>query len=120
MHAVCRLLSYDGYYEFAGTAMPTAYSHYKLSSPSGPRGGEQEELLKKKAIQCFDELEAENGGLEEAGRGGYPSSVGIAAAGVVYGVQVPSSGIGLCNGARSTAWLSNVRRIAGVELCCWF
>ena len=66
MHiAVCRLLSYDGYYEFAGRDAD-GWPHYKLSKPIRTRGvEEQEELLKKKAIQYFDELEEENGGLEE-------------------------------------------------------
>lgn len=66
MHiAVCRLLSYDGYYEFVGRDAD-GWPHYKALQPIA-KGSvkEQETFLKAKAIQYFKALEAENGGLEE-------------------------------------------------------
>ena len=66
MHiAVCRLLSYDGYYDFVGRDAD-GWPHYKQMKPIMKAGVDhQEELLKMKAIQYFKELEVENGGLEE-------------------------------------------------------
>ena len=63
MHiAVCRLLSYDGYYEFAGRDAD-GWPHYKMVKPVRTKGvEEQEKLLKIKAIQYFRELEAEREG----------------------------------------------------------
>ncbi|MCB0585506.1 MAG: hypothetical protein KDD06_09315 [Phaeodactylibacter sp.] len=63
MHiAVCRLLSYDGYYEFAGRDAD-GWPHYKMVKPVRTQGvEEQEKLLKIKAIQYFRELEAEREG----------------------------------------------------------
>ncbi len=66
MHiAVCRLLSYEGYYDFVGRDAD-GWPHYKQLKPIAKEGVKnQEVLLKEKAIQYFTELEAENGGLEE-------------------------------------------------------
>lgn len=60
MHiAVCRLLSYDGYYEFEGRDQD-GWPHYRVVRPFVVKGaGEQEELLKSKAIQYFREWEQE-------------------------------------------------------------
>lgn len=58
MHiAVCRLLAYDGYYEFAGRDAD-GWPHYRQVKKA-PAGGlkQQEELLKEKIIQYFRELE---------------------------------------------------------------
>ncbi len=64
MHiAVCRLLSYDGYYEFAGRDAD-GWPHWKPSKLLSVKGvQEQEKLLKIKAIQYFKEMEAENSTL---------------------------------------------------------
>lgn len=64
MHiAVCRLLSYDGHYRFAGRDAD-GWPHYEMVMPPETKGMvAQEEYLKAKAIQYFQELEAENGGL---------------------------------------------------------
>jgi len=66
MHiAVCRLLSYEGYYEFAGRD-GDGWPHWKLTQKIPVQGlKDQEELLKKNTIRYFRDLEAENGGLEE-------------------------------------------------------
>ena len=66
MHiAVCKLLSYDGYYEFQGRDAD-GWPHYKmLKNPPGEGPEEQENFLKKYVIQYFDELEVENGGFTE-------------------------------------------------------
>ncbi|MEQ8706940.1 MAG: hypothetical protein RIC19_23610 [Phaeodactylibacter sp.] len=66
MHiAVCRLLSYGGHYAFAGRDAD-GWPHYELRRPVETKGLEaQENLLKQYAIQYFQELELENGGLEE-------------------------------------------------------
>ncbi|MCB0553547.1 MAG: hypothetical protein KDD02_08355 [Phaeodactylibacter sp.] len=60
MHiAVCRLLSYDGYYEFAGRDAD-GWPHYRLVKPLKLKGVEgQEKLLMEKAITYFRELEEE-------------------------------------------------------------
>lgn len=60
MHiAVCRLLSYDGYFEFVGRDAD-GWPHYEVLKPLQLRGvKEQEEMLKLKAIQYFKELEEE-------------------------------------------------------------
>lgn len=65
MHvAVCRLLSYDGYYEFIGRDAD-GWPHWKMLRPFVLKGREdQEELLKGYIIRYFRDLEAENGGLE--------------------------------------------------------
>ena len=64
MHiAVCRLLSYDGYYEFVGRDAD-GWPHWKPSKLLSVKGvGEQERLLKIKAIQYFKEMEAEESTL---------------------------------------------------------
>ena len=66
MHiAVCRLLSYDGFYTFAGRDAD-GWPHWKVVKPFTQKGAkEQAQLLKEKSIQYFNELEEENGGLEE-------------------------------------------------------
>ena len=65
MHiAICRLLSYDGYYRFVGRDAD-GWPHYDAVLPIETKGVEaQEEFLKIKVIQYFREIEAENGGLE--------------------------------------------------------
>lgn len=59
MHiAVCRLLSYDGYYEFYGLDAD-GWPHWKLIKPIVTKGvGEQEQLLKEKVIEYFRYSEA--------------------------------------------------------------
>jgi len=66
MHiAVCRLLSYDGYYEFAGRDAD-GWPHWEMVKPFTKKGVKlQSELLKERVIRYFKELEEENGGLEE-------------------------------------------------------
>jgi hypothetical protein len=60
MHiAVCRLLSYDGYYEFAGRDAD-GWPHFRLLQPVPIKGEKaQEEVLIRHAVQYFQELEAE-------------------------------------------------------------
>jgi len=60
MHiAVCRLLSYDGYYEFEGIDSE-GWPHWKALKPLSIKGvEEQEEMLKIKIIQYFKNLEEE-------------------------------------------------------------
>ncbi|MCB0568180.1 MAG: hypothetical protein KDC66_00375 [Phaeodactylibacter sp.] len=60
MHiGVCRLLSYDGFYEFAGRDAD-GWPHYKMARPVKVKGMEgQEKLLMEKAIQYFREMEEE-------------------------------------------------------------
>ncbi len=66
MHiAVCRLLSYDGYYAFEGRD-EDGWPHYRALRPIETPGVEaQERLLKEKAIQYFRDLEAERRRLKE-------------------------------------------------------
>ncbi len=66
MHiAVCRLLSYDGYYEFAGRDAD-GWPHWRSLKPTVIKGvEEQETMLKRYAIQYFKELEAETAGLSK-------------------------------------------------------
>ncbi len=66
MHiAACRLLSFDGYYKFAGRDAD-GWPHWEVLKPFTQKGvKEQSILLKEKIIQYFNELEHENGGLEE-------------------------------------------------------
>jgi hypothetical protein len=66
MHiAVCRLLSEDGYYDFAGRDAD-GWPHYEMIKPIKLKGvQEQERMLQERIIQYFKELEAENGGFEE-------------------------------------------------------
>lgn len=65
MHiAVCRLLSYEGYYEFIGRDAE-GWPHWKLTQAAPVKGLKaQEELLKKTVIRYFQDLEVENGGLD--------------------------------------------------------
>ena len=60
MHiAVCRLLAYDGYYEFAGRDAD-GWPHYRQIKKVPVQGvEEQESVLKLKVIQYFKELEEE-------------------------------------------------------------
>jgi hypothetical protein len=60
MHiAVCRLLSYDGYYEFVGLDTE-GWPHYTMTQKIQLKGqGEQERLLKQKTVFYFKQLEAE-------------------------------------------------------------
>lgn len=54
MHiASCKLLSYDGYYEFQGKDQD-GWPHYQMLKPFKIKGvAEQEEYLKQKVIQYF-------------------------------------------------------------------
>jgi hypothetical protein len=65
MHvAVCRLLSYDGHYEFIGRDAD-GWPHWKMLKPLPARPLEaQEQFLKEKVIQYFRDWEAENGTME--------------------------------------------------------
>lgn len=60
MHiAVCRLLSYDGHYEFAGRD-EDGWPHWTLIKKIQENGVKsQERLLKVKTIQYFNDLKAE-------------------------------------------------------------
>lgn len=62
MHiAVCRLLSYDGHYEFIGRDAD-GWPHWKPLKPVPPRPlEEQEQLLKEHVIRYIREQESENG-----------------------------------------------------------
>lgn len=55
MHiAVCRLLSIDGYYEFAGRDAD-GWPHWKMLKPYTNKGqADQERLLKEKVIEYFN------------------------------------------------------------------
>jgi hypothetical protein len=59
MHiATCRLLSYDGFYEFEGIDAD-GWPHWKMmGAPPKQELKEQERYLKIKAIQYFKELQA--------------------------------------------------------------
>ena len=60
MHiAVCRLLSYEGYYEFVGRDAD-GWPHWQSVKPFSTQGLEaQETILKENIIRYFKELEAE-------------------------------------------------------------
>jgi hypothetical protein len=60
MHiAICRLMSYDGYFEFVGRD-DDGWPHYNSIKPFSTKGvEEQEEYLKRKVIQYFKEWEQE-------------------------------------------------------------
>ncbi|OAV43395.1 hypothetical protein [Lewinella sp. 4G2] len=62
MHiAVCRLMSYDGHYEFVGRD-DDGWPHYKLISKIPPSSlAEQEATLKQHIVTYFNELEEEEG-----------------------------------------------------------
>jgi hypothetical protein len=62
MHiAVCRLLAYDGHYEFVGRD-EDGWPHYELVSKIPPQDlGGQEKLLRASIIRYFNELEEEEG-----------------------------------------------------------
>jgi hypothetical protein len=66
MHiAACRLLSYDGFYEFEGRDAD-GWPHYKLLRPLSVTGvKDQARLLKTKIIQYFRDLDAETTLTEE-------------------------------------------------------
>ncbi len=65
MHiAVCRLLSYDGYFEFVGRDAD-GWPHWRqVLEMARQNTQEQEKSLKTNAVRYFKELEAENGGFE--------------------------------------------------------
>ncbi len=65
MHlAICRLLEYDGYYEFVGRDAD-GWPHYELRDVVQVKGeGEQEKLLKKNVIRYFKEWESADNQLE--------------------------------------------------------
>jgi hypothetical protein len=65
MHiAVCRLMSYDGHYEFVGRD-DEGWPHYKMISKIPPKDlTGQEELLKSRIVTYFNELEEEEGLIE--------------------------------------------------------
>lgn len=60
MHiAVCRLLSYEGYYEFVGRD-DDGWPHWRTLKPFATKGLKaQEGILKENIIRYFKELEAE-------------------------------------------------------------
>ncbi len=60
MHiAVCRLLGYDGYYEFVGRD-EDGWPHWRQVRELAPQPiGEQEKLLKMHAVRYFNDLETE-------------------------------------------------------------
>jgi len=62
MHiAVCRLFAADGHYEFIGRD-DDGWPHYELNGKIPPRDlAGQEQLLKKKIVAYFAELEEEEG-----------------------------------------------------------
>ncbi|MDZ7876030.1 MAG: hypothetical protein U5L45_00085 [Saprospiraceae bacterium] len=64
MHiAVCRLLSYDGVYEFIGLDTE-GWPHYRLVSKPDIRGENgQERLLKEKVVQYFKQMDTEREGM---------------------------------------------------------
>jgi hypothetical protein len=64
MHvAVCRLLSYDGFFEFVGRDQD-GWPHYKqVLEVTKNNMPEQERMLKVNAVRYFKELETENGGF---------------------------------------------------------
>jgi hypothetical protein len=64
MHiAVCKLLSYEGYYEFVGRD-EDGWPHYNQVRALPSNGiEEQEKLLKISTIEYFRQLELENGGF---------------------------------------------------------
>lgn len=66
MHiAVCRLLSFEGYYKFKGRDAD-GWPHWEQIRKVPVKGmDEQEQILKEKVIQYFKELELENGGIEQ-------------------------------------------------------
>ncbi len=66
MHiAVCRLLSYQGYYAFKGRDAD-GWPHWEVLKPVKSQGMEnQEELLKINVIRYFKEWQEENGDLDE-------------------------------------------------------
>ncbi len=61
MHiAVCRLLSYEGYYEFVGRDAD-GWPHWRATKKVKEKGlANQEKLLKEKVIQYFKDLEKED------------------------------------------------------------
>ncbi|MDH3648713.1 MAG: hypothetical protein OEQ53_03465 [Saprospiraceae bacterium] len=60
--AVCKLLSYDGYYVFKGRD-EDGWPHYDLARPIVLKQEDQDDLLKRKVIEYFKDLEKENGGF---------------------------------------------------------
>lgn len=66
MHiAVCKLLSFDGYYEFAGRDQD-GWPHWNLAIRLPFEGREEQELyLKQKIVEYFKNLEKENGSFNQ-------------------------------------------------------
>ncbi len=66
MHiAACRLLAYDGYYEFQGRDAD-GWPHFTAVRPFTVKGvKDQERVLKENIIRYFQELEQEIGNLED-------------------------------------------------------
>jgi len=66
MHvAVCRLLSYDGYYSFVGRD-EDGWPHWKEMKPLTVKGVKtQERMLKERVIYYFDDLQKEWDTYEE-------------------------------------------------------
>ncbi|GJM36267.1 MAG: hypothetical protein DHS20C18_52680 [Saprospiraceae bacterium] len=63
--AACRLLTYDGYYEFQGRDAD-GWPHFRVVRPFNVKGLKgQERILKESIIQYFRDLEKEIGNLEE-------------------------------------------------------
>jgi len=64
MHiAICKLLSFEGYYEFTGRDQDE-WPHYELKRPVPYEGAkEQEVYIKKKIVQYFSLLELTGEGL---------------------------------------------------------
>lgn len=62
--AVCKLLSFEGYYEFVGRDQD-GWPHYHQTRPLPKHDvDDQEKLLKTCAVEYFRLLELENGGFE--------------------------------------------------------
>jgi hypothetical protein len=66
MHiAVCKLLSFDGYYEFIGKDQD-GWPHWELIAKLPFDNLEEQECyLKQKIVQYFQNLESQNGGFNE-------------------------------------------------------
>ena len=64
MHiAVCKLLSFDGYYEFTGRDQD-GWPHWEPAMRLPFEGREEQEFyLKQKIVEYFKKLETENGGF---------------------------------------------------------
>lgn len=65
MHVgLCRLMVYEGHYEFAGRD-DEGWPHYALVSKASEKGlARQEALLKRNVVRYFEELETNEGRLD--------------------------------------------------------